>query len=83
MIVRYFDFDISQAVSMLVEIAITSDASTGGNIFKLVDKIQDNKIPSWKNVICFSADNAAVMVGSVKGVVAYVKKENTSVFILG
>ncbi|XP_072030090.1 zinc finger MYM-type protein 6-like [Amphiura filiformis] len=82
-VVRYYDTDLSQVLSVLLEIAVTKDASTGNNIFLLLDKVlTDNKIP-WKNVICFGADNAAVMMGIHKGVAAFVKKQNPDVFILG
>lgn len=83
LVVRYFDEDFSQVVSVLLEIGTTEDRSTGANIFKILDTaLEEKKIP-WKNVICFSADNAAVMMGIHQGVAAYIKKQNPNVFILG
>ncbi|KAJ8037837.1 Ketimine reductase mu-crystallin [Holothuria leucospilota] len=82
-VVRYFDKDVNQVLSVLLEIVVTKESSTGENIFHLLDKaMEDNGVP-WKNVICFSADNAAVMMGPQRGVASFVKRENENVFILG
>eukprot|EP00057_Strongylocentrotus_purpuratus_P020198 XP_011674672.1 PREDICTED: uncharacterized protein LOC105443327 [Strongylocentrotus purpuratus] len=82
-IVRYYDADIGRVVSCLLEIATTKERSTGKNIFLLMDGVlKENNIP-WKNVIAYSADNAAVMMGRLSGVALFVKKENEDIFILG
>ena len=82
-IVRYFDSEVQQVVSVLLEIATTKERSTGKNIFLLLDNaLKENGI-SWNNVLCFSADNAAVMMGVRNGTAAFIKKEIPHVFILG
>ncbi|XP_071487576.1 uncharacterized protein [Diadema antillarum] len=82
-IVRYFDNEVNRVLSVLLEIATTQQRSTGQNIFQLLDDVfTKNKIP-WKNVICFAADNAAVMMGSHSGVAAFVTKANPDTFIMG
>ncbi|XP_071508171.1 uncharacterized protein [Diadema antillarum] len=80
-IVRYFDCDTRHVVSVLLEIATTTEQSTRRNIFQLLDHVlKENNIP-WSNVICFSADNAAVIMGVHNGVAAFVRKENSQVFV--
>lgn len=74
---------MNRVLSVLLEIAITKKQSTGRNIFQLLDNvITENKIPR-KNVICFMADNAAVMMGELNGVVTFVNKKNPDTFIMG
>ncbi|PIK45330.1 hypothetical protein BSL78_17795 [Apostichopus japonicus] len=82
-VVRYFDESLKKIVRVLFEIRTTKDRSTGFNIFKLVDAALTAKKIPWKNCICFSCDNASVMVGIREGVAAYVKKQNPDVFVLG
>lgn len=83
-VVRYFDEDFNKVISALLKIATTDERSTGkGIIFNLLDKIfVDNQL-SWQNVVCFSADNAAVMMGDKNGVCAFVKEKNNNIFIMG
>lgn len=82
-VVRYFDESLKTIVGVLFEIRTTKDRSTGSNIFKLLDAAFTAKKIPWKNCICFSCDNASVMVGIREGVAAYVKKQNPDVFVLG
>ena len=82
-VVRYFDENVNKVVGVLLEIATTEERSTGVNIFKLLDNALKEKRLPWKNCICFSADNASVMMGIHAGVAAYVRKENPDVFVLG
>ncbi len=44
----------------------------------LNEELQTRQIP-WSNCISFAADNASVMSGQHKGVIAFVKKENESI----
>ena len=82
-VIRYFDEDCSKVVSALLEIATTNERSTGKGIFNLLDKVfVDNEL-SWQNVVCFSADNAAVMMGDKNGVRAFVNEKNNNIFIMG
>ena len=82
-VVRYYDQSVNKVVGVLLEIRTTNERSTGANIFRLLDNaLQEKKIP-WKNCICFSADNASVMMGIHEGAAAYVKKENPDVLHIG
>ena len=82
-IVRYYDEDVKLVVSILLEIGTTKLRSTGKNIFQLLDDVlQQHSIP-WKNVVCFSSDNAAVMIGIRNGVAAFVTKESPNAYLLG
>lgn len=38
---------------------------------------------SWENCISFGCDNAAVMTGANKGVVAFIRKQNPEIFLSG
>ena len=58
-------------------------SSTGENIFKLTDNEMKSKGIPWKQSICFCSDNASVMMGERKGVVAFIKQENKDVFVQG
>ncbi|XP_038058988.1 zinc finger MYM-type protein 6-like [Patiria miniata] len=82
-VVRYFDENVNRVVGVLLEIATTEKRSTGANIFELLDNaLKEKRIP-WENCICFSADNASVMMGIHAGVATYVRKQNPDVFVLG
>ena len=82
-VVRYYDDGVKKVISTLLEIATTKEASTGKNIFTLLDDVMKRSSIPWKNVICFGADNAAVMMGAHNGVAAFVKKVEPNVFVLG
>ncbi|XP_072173986.1 LOW QUALITY PROTEIN: uncharacterized protein [Diadema setosum] len=82
-VVRYFDEDCSKVISALLQIATTDERSTGKGIFNLLDKIFVENGLFWQNVICFSADNAAVMMGEKNGVRAFVKEKNNNIFVMG
>ncbi|KAK6171726.1 hypothetical protein SNE40_018164 [Patella caerulea] len=44
--------------------------------------MESNQIP-WENLVCFAADNAAVMLGSKKGVAAFITEMAPAVYIAG
>jgi len=65
---------------LLLTLEECGKASTGENIFKLLDaELQKRKIP-WSNCISFAADNANVMQGSGKGVAGYIMQQNPSIY---
>ena len=82
-VVRYYDEEVKNVISALVEIATTKENSTGKNIFNLIDDVLKRSGIPWKNLMCFGADNAAVMMGIHSGVAAFVRKANPEVFVLG
>ena len=83
LVVRFLHPQHGRIMCLLLTLEECSKASTGENIFKLLDdELQKRKIP-WSNCISFAADNANVMQGAGKGVAGYIKKQNPSIYILG
>ncbi|KAK6178212.1 hypothetical protein SNE40_013022 [Patella caerulea] len=81
--VQYFNSDTGHVVSELLSLTECTMASTGQNIFELMNtELKSCEIP-WKNVVSFSTDNAFMMVGALKGVASFILKENLSGFING
>ena len=58
-------------------------ASTGENIFKLIDSELEKRDISWDNCMSFGADNAMVMQGLKEGTAGYINKKNSAVYVLG
>lgn len=55
----------------------------GENIFNLIkSELESRNIP-WANCIAFGTDNAANMTGQHKGVIAFLKRKNDSMFLAG
>jgi hypothetical protein len=83
LIVRYFDPDRGQIMCVLLTMAENREASTGRNIFKLLDdELKKRQIP-WQNCISFAADNAMVMQGLGIGVAGCIKTVQHNVYMLG
>ena len=81
--VRYFDNDVGRVLSVILSIQECSEASTGENIFKILEReIETLKIP-WKNLVSFATDNASVMTGKHKGVAAFLQTKSPAVYING
>ena len=83
MVVRYFNYTQKCVVTEILALPRIEGASTGENIFKLMDNTLKDKNLNWQNCLSFCSDNAAVMMGAKKGVAAYVLKEEPSIFIQG
>lgn len=58
-----------------------SEAATGQNIFNLMDKDLRDRNITWDKCLSVGSDNASVMTGCHKGVFAYVKEKQPSVFL--
>lgn len=83
LVVRYLHPQQGRIMCVLLTLKECSKASTGENIFKLLDaELQKRKIP-WSNCICFAADNANVMQGLGKGVAGYIGRQNPGIYFLG
>ena len=67
----------------MLEIATTKQRSSGENIFLMIDRVLKEINVPWEKVVCFSADNAAVMMGSQIGIAAFIEKANPNVYTLG
>jgi hypothetical protein len=82
-VVRYYDMNCGRIVCVVLSIPGNTEASTGQNIFNLLNaELVLRNIP-WKNCIAFECDSASVMVGRYKGVAAFIKKEHPSVYVQG
>ena len=67
----------------LLSVPILKDRGTGENIFKVVySEITKRGIP-FENCLAFGTDNANVMVGTSKGVWAYLLKKNKNLHLAG
>ena len=78
-LVRYYDQNLGKIVTSLLSLPSCEGASTGGNIFQLLNK----EIDDWELCVGFCSDNASVMTGKNNGVAAHIKRENPAVFISG
>lgn len=81
--VRVFDETVCKITSCILSIKECKEASTGENIFKILDSELKSAQILWSNCVSFSTDNASVMLGTSKGVAAYIHKENATVYIMG
>jgi hypothetical protein len=80
--VRYFDNDIGKVLCVMLSMPECAEASTGENIFNLMDnELKCLGVP-WSNCVCIAANNASVMMGKHKGVVAFLKKTEPSVYVI-
>ena len=77
-VLRFVDYSTKRVTCLLLRLT-ECKASTGKEIFQLMDQELSDRIP-WKNCISFAADNAAVIQGSVKGVVTYISQKQPSVY---
>lgn len=57
-------------------------ASTGQNIFKLMDSELEKRDITW-DCMSFGEDNAMVMQGLKEGTAGYINKKNSAVYVLG
>ena len=78
-LVRYYDQNLGKIVTSLLSLPSCEGASTGENIFQLLNK----EIDDWELCVGFCSDNASVMTGKNNGVAAHIKSENPAVFING
>lgn len=81
--VRYYDSEIGKVMCVLMSLRQCTEASTGENIFRILDDELTACNVQWQNCICFASDNASVMMGKTKGVSAFVTKSAPHVYILG
>ncbi|KAK0050591.1 hypothetical protein Bpfe_019928 [Biomphalaria pfeifferi] len=82
-VVRTVDPNTKLVNSDLLSIPVCEGSATGENIFNLLHaEISAHKIP-WTNCLSFGADNAPVMVGKDKGVLGYMAKQHSNIFMSG
>ena len=82
-VVRLYDVSLGRITDVVLSILSCTTSCTGENIFHLLnDALTTRNIP-WSNCIAFESDSASVMIGRFKGVAAFVKKEQPTVYIQG
>ncbi|KAJ8050614.1 Zinc finger BED domain-containing protein 5 [Holothuria leucospilota] len=82
-VVRYFNNTSGKVDCVLLSLVESTAKATGENIFKILDaELNDRGIP-WENCVSFAADNASVMMGKNKGVVAYITQRQSHIYPVG
>jgi hypothetical protein len=83
LVVRYLDPSLEKIVCSLLTMVEWKKASTGENIFELLDaELAKRSIP-WSNCVSFTSDNASVMSGMGKGVAGHISRVQPSVYFMG
>ena len=79
-VVRLYDASLGRITDVVLSVPSCTTSCTGENIFHLLnDALTTRNIPC----IAFESDSASVMIGRFKGVAAFVKKEQPTVYIQG
>jgi hypothetical protein len=82
-VVRFLNSQQGKFMCLLLTLEECSKASTGENIYALLDKELQKRKVSWSNRVSFAADNANVMQGLGTGVAGFIKKQNPNIHFLG
>ena len=83
LVVRYFDESLGRISCSLLTMVEWKEASTGDNIFHLLDHELTKRKILWSNCVSFSSDNATVMSGMGKGVAGNICRIQPSVYFMG
>jgi len=81
--VRYFNAQLGKVMCVMQSLQECTEASTGENIFRILDNFMSSHNIPWQNCICFAADNASVMSGKNKGVASFLRQKVPSIYIVG
>nr|XP_015930873.1 uncharacterized protein LOC107457258 [Parasteatoda tepidariorum] len=81
-VLSYFDESSGKIDTVLFSILPCSD-NTGAGIFDVLNKEFQNKNIPWSNCVSFACDNTNTMIGHLKGVVSFIKKEQPNIVIQG
>ena len=82
-VIRSVNVDTGVVNSELLSIPICEESATGENIFKLLEAELASRDVPWTNCLAVGCDNAPVMTGGNKGVIAFVRKKHPNVFMAG
>ena len=82
-LVCYYDNQSHKIVTVHLGLRECMVSSTGKNIFLEIDAELKSHGLSWDQILAFSTDNAAVMVGHRSGVAAFIKEQNPNCYIAG
>jgi len=83
LVVRTKNTETGLVNSELLSIPVCSEAAMGQNIFNLMDKNLTDRNVTWEKCLSMGSDNASVMTGRHKGVYAYVKEKQPTVYLSG
>ncbi|KAJ8048361.1 Zinc finger BED domain-containing protein 5 [Holothuria leucospilota] len=82
-VVRYFNNTSGKVDCVLLSLVESTAKATGENIFKILDAELNDLGIRWENCVSFAADNASVMMGKNKGVVAYITQRQSHIYLVG
>ena len=83
-VVRYFDEKLGRIVCSLLTMVECKEASTGENIFHMLnEQLVTKRDLSWSNCVSFASDNAAVMSGMGKGVAGHISRVQPNIYFMG
>lgn len=83
LVVTYFDGVSKKIRCNLLSLPVLTVDSTGENIAELInEEFSSHNIP-WENCLSLSCDNANVMLGKKRGVIAHLKEKNPHLIAFG
>ena len=82
-VVRYFDSSLGNVVAVILSVPACKEGCTGESIFNLVDRELVKKNIPWYKCLAFGCDNASVMTGRNKGVIAFIREHQRRIFLQG
>ena len=83
LVIRSVDVNTGLVTSQLLSIPICEGSATGEHIFQLLEADLASRNVPWTNCLAVGCDNAPVMTGSKKGVIAFVWEKHPDVFMAG
>ena len=83
LVIRSVDVNTGLVTSQLLSIPICERSATGEHIFQLLEADLASRNVPWTNCLAVGCDNAPVMTGSKKGVIAFVREKHPDVFMAG
>lgn len=81
-VVKYYDKSVGRILTVLLCMPECTEASTGENIFKLIDSVLIKRNIPFENCMSFAADNANVMQGMNQGVAGFLFRKCPSIYIM-
>ena len=72
--------DMMIDVSRLLVLTCNTYA-TGRSIYEVLDHEMEKRGRLWTNCIAFGGDNASVMTGCNKGVIAFIRKQHPQIYL--
>ena len=82
-VVCYFDETLGRIVCSLLIIIECKEASTGGNIFNMLNEQLTKRVLPRSHCVRFASDNTAVMSDMGKGVAGHISKVQPNIYLMG